>query len=164
MATAEPIPPTEAVVTQRARLRTLSQRRKRLWRRIAILVIVTIVMVLVALLNRDTQHLREQRKLGQKIADALQEDYASRGNWAPLGFPLDEGLKGQGQRYYFNIFYDGREKVGVCCLKKPVRFFVRTEGRIVILFDGEHFSSRWMPESEFRAKAGQLGFGDLLRK
>ena len=223
MTTAEPVPPTDAVVAQRARARTLAQRRKRLWQRVALLVVVTIAMVLAVLLNRDTQHLRGERKLGQMVADELQKEFEGRRD-PPLTFPsgrdpreaplarelkeLNDGIRELGQegpeqagaiatlerkrdevereldplvrrrrefererrRHYFNMFYVSQRavhpdgEVGVCCLEKPVRFFIRTEGRIVILFDGKHYSSRWMPESEFRAKAKQLGFGDLLRE
>jgi hypothetical protein len=161
MTLVEPVPPTDAIVTQRAQLHTLLQRRRRLWRRIGILAAVTVAMVLVSLLNRDTQHLREQRKLGERVAAALQADYAARGGRRPLMFPVDEALRGERSRYHFNMFYDGREKTGVCCLRKPVRLFVRAEGRTVILFDGEDFTASWIPESEFRAEAEQLGFGDL---
>jgi hypothetical protein len=221
MTTVEPAPPVDTVITQRARLHTLMQRRRRLWRRILVLAIVTGVMVLVATLNRDTQYLREERKRGQMVADELQKEFEVRREF-PLMFPsgkdpredpwrreieeldrkierLDqEGPRGpeaiaelkrkrdelareiepldkrrkefeqQRKRHYFNMFYVSQQnpqgEVGVCCLEKPVRFYLRAEGRVVILFDGEHFSARWMPESEFRTQAEQLGFGNLLRK
>jgi hypothetical protein len=223
MTTAEPAPPTDAVVAQRARARTFAQRRKRLWQRVALLVAVTIAMVLAVLFNRDTQHLRGERKLGQMIADELQKEFGGRRDpslmfpsgrdprEAPLAQELKElndeiresGQEGpeqagaiaqlerkrdevarelqplvrrreeferQRKRHYFNMFYVSQweprseREVGVCCLEKPVRFFLRTEGRIVILFDGKNYSSHWMPESEFRAKAQQLGFGNLLKE
>ena len=78
MTSVEPAPPTDAAVTQRARLHTLIQRRRRLWRRIAILAVVTTAMVLVSLLNRDTEHLREQRRLGHTVAAALQKEFEDR--------------------------------------------------------------------------------------
>ncbi len=163
MTTAEPATRTDEVVTQRARVYTLVQRRKRLWRRLAVFVVVAVVMILAALHNRDTQQLRVERKKGRVVATVLQEEYSSRLG-PPLMFPSTQELSKERKRYYFNMFYDSQGKVGVCCLKKPVRFFVRTDGRIVILFDGEHFNSQWMPESEFRTKAKDLGFGDVLKK
>jgi hypothetical protein len=223
MTTVEPTPLTDAAVTQRARLRTLAQRRRRLWRRITFLIVVTIAMVLAVMLNRDTQHLRGERKLGEMVATELQSEFERRRD-PPLMFPSGRDAKEdrltrelselnqnigerenqkpkpvqtlaelkhkrdevkrqleplvakrkrfeqQQERHDFNLFYVDRQKsrpegdVGVCWLKNPVRFFVRTEGRIVILFDGKNFKSRWMPESEFRAAAGQLGFGDLARE
>jgi hypothetical protein len=223
MTMVERVPPTDAVVAQRVRARTLAQRRKRLWQRVALLVAVTIAMVLAVLLNRDTQHLRGERKLGQMVADELQKEFEDRRD-PSLMFPsgkdpredplsrelaeLNREIKNSGQegegpaqaiaklkrkrdevsreleplvdrreeferqrkRHYFNMFYVSQwrlrpeDEVGVCCLEKPVRFFLRTEGRIAIWFDGKHYSSHWMPESEFRAKAKQLGFGDLLRE
>ena len=86
MTTAEPVPPTDAVVAQRARLRTLAQRRKRLWQRVGLLVLVTIAMVVAVSLNRDTQHLRAERKLGQMVADELQKEFEGRRD-PPLMFP-----------------------------------------------------------------------------
>jgi hypothetical protein len=173
MPTPEPAQPTDALVTQRARLHTLRQRRRRLWQRIATLTFVTIAMVLVVLLNRDTQHLREFRRRGQLVAAALQQEFENRGA-PPLMVPSGRGrveeevLEQERKRHYFNMLYvrqreqHPERKVGACCLEQPVRFFLRTEGRIMILFDGERFESTWMPEDEFRAQAEQLGFGDLL--
>lgn len=230
MTRVEPAPLADAVVTQRARARTLTQRRKRLWRRVALLVIVTIAMVLAVLVNRDTQHLRGERKLGKMVAAELQKEFEARHD-PPLMFPsgkdpredeltrelnelkdtqreLESQLgdlsrnrqevernlaelkrerrqierkleplvlrrrqfERERQRHYFNMFYVSQQKlnpagqVGVCCLEKPLRFFLRSEGRMVILFDGEHFDSQWMLEREFRAKAEEIGFGTLLRK
>jgi hypothetical protein len=216
MAMAESAQLTDAVVTQRARLRTLKQRRRRLWRRIATLAIVSVVMILVVMLNRDTQHLHKLNERGQMVAAALQHEFESRGV-LPLMFPsgrnsqerdlqrqlealnrengaatqdadtlrrkrqeveraLDQCrqarhlLERERPNHYFNMLYVRQQDLhpgqgaGVCCFEKPVRFFMRTAGRIVILFDGQEFHSRWMPEDEFRAKADQLGFGDLLMK
>lgn len=221
MTPVESAPLTDAAVTQRARLHTMLQRRKRLWRRIAILAVVTTGMVLMSLRNRDTEHLRTHRRLGEMIAAALQKELEDRRR-PPLMFPtgkdpredelareigelnweinrLEDAEAGSGpdlaelerkredvgerlnrmvstreqfererQRHYFNFFYVNQQRLspetpaGVCCPKKPVRFFLQSEGRMVILFDGENFTAQWMPEHEFRAEAEQLGFEDLL--
>lgn len=168
MTSAEPVSPTERTVSQRARLRALLARRKRFWRSVAVFVVVAVAMVLAALLHRDTQQLRTVRKQATVVADALQENYARRRD-PPLSFPkLPERYEKLHRHYYFNIFYANQQKsqgqAGACCLREPLRFFVRTEGRVVILFDGEQFSSQWMPEGEFRARAENLGFGSLLKE
>jgi len=145
------------------------ERRKRFWRRIVILLVATVATVLAVLASRDAQHLRAVQKEGKVVADALQGVYAEQRE-LPLLFPmLQEPHRGLQQRYFFNMFYVDqqawRQQVGVCCLKNPVPFFVLSDGRVVVLFDGERFSSQWMTESEFQAAAESLGFdSSLLRK
>lgn len=142
------------------------ERRKRFWRRIVIFVVVMAAMVLAVLASRDTQHLRAVQKEGAMLADALQENYA-RQQELPLLFPIfKEPYEELHRRYFFNMFYayqqEWRKQVGVCCLKDPVRFFVLTEGRLFVLFDGKHFSSQWMNEADFQAAAESLGFDSSL--
>lgn len=160
----EEAPTTDRLVVQRARLRTLRGRRRRFWRRVAILATVMVLMILVALANRDAQHLRAVRQQAGGIAAALQERYAARGR-LPLRFPdaLERNLH---ERYYFNPRYADqrywRERVGVCCLRQPLRFYVRPAGRMVVIFDGENFSAQWLSEEQFRTEAQALGFESLL--
>jgi hypothetical protein len=142
------------------------KRRKQFWQRIVIFAIVVAAMVLAVLASRDTQHLRAVQQEGATLAGALQEAYVDQQE-PPLLFPtVQEPHEGLHRRYFFNMFYagqrEGRQQVGVCCLKEPVRFFVLTEGRVVILFDGKHFSSRWLSEADFQAAAGPLGFDSSL--
>lgn len=156
---------TDRTITQRARASTLSRRRRRLAWRILLLSLVTSVMTSVVILNRDTAQLREERKIGQRIASALEAESLERGG-PPLMFPNDPSLVSQREQYYFNIFYTsqfaGFGRSGVCCLKEPVHFYLRSDGRIVVLFDGAHFDSVWMPENEFRKQAANLGFKYLM--
>lgn len=156
---------SERMIAQRARAYTLSRRRRRLVWRIALFLAVTTAMTAVAVLNRDTTQLREERKIGQRIVDLLEAETAQRGS-PPLMFPSDPSLRLQRDRYYFNIFYAGQSagkaQTGVCCLKEPVRFFLRPDGRMVILYDGARFSSEWMSEREFVSRARDLGFRYLL--
>lgn len=158
----------DRALTQRARVRTMLQRRRRLWRRVTVSLVVAVAMVLAILLNRDTQHLRIRMRQGEKVAAALQRAY-DRTRDPPLSFPtLDGAGRGLYDLYYFNIFYASRQEsdqqVGVCCLREPVRFFLRTEGRVVVTFDGSRFSSQWMPESDFQNRAKALGFASLLEE
>ena len=130
------------------------------------LALILAAMVVVSLINRDTQQIREEREKGELIAAALQEDFESR-HRPPLRFPDAAALSRDRGRYYFNLFYTDRKKwhseVGVCCLKTPVRLFVRTEGRIVILYDGKQYRSQWVPEIEFCARAAELGLTDVMK-
>jgi hypothetical protein len=139
-----------------------------LWRRLVVFVVVTTVMVLAVLLSRDTQQLRAMKKQGEMIAAVLRESYLRRQD-PPLRFPpLDPPNERLYEAYEYNMFYaiqaERGPRVGVCCSKRPVEFFVLTEGRIVILFDGEDYSSQWMPEREFRDQADRLGLGSLLKR
>lgn len=102
------------------------------------------------------------------VAAVLRETYLRRQD-PPLRFPrLDPPDERLHEDYEYNMFYANQAKrsprVGVCCSKEPVKFFVLTEGRVVILFDGEEYSSQWMPEREFRDQADRLGFGSLLKE
>jgi hypothetical protein len=166
MASANPVSLDDRALAQRARVRTMQQRRRRLLRRVLTLLVVTVAMVLAILMNRDAQELRAKRKQGETIAAALQQSYDLHHD-PPLSLPAFAGANTALQgSYYFNIFYasqqESSQRAGVCCLRQPLRFFVRGEGRIVVLFDGERFTSQWMPESEFRAAARALGFGSLI--
>ena len=123
-------------------------------------------MILSRLATVILEPLMVFQKRAAMVAEALQDTYEERRN-PPLIFPtLEQPYEQLHRQYYFNIYYANQQewmrRVGVCCLRKPVQFFVRTEGRAVILFDGDRFSAQWMTESEFRAAADSLGFGSLL--
>ncbi len=158
----------DGVATQRARRRTLLERRKRFWRRIALFLVVTVVMVLVALANRDMLHRRDILEKAAIVASALQQAYDSHQQDPPLRIPDDLLARYETLRrdYYFNVLYveqqRSRPQVGVCCLKKPVRFFLRSDGRMVILFEEKKFTAKWMTEGQFRDRASALGFDSTL--
>lgn len=124
------------------------------------------VMVLLTLANRDSQRMRSVREQSELVVEALQETAAERGE-LPLRLPEIAGANADlHQNYYFNIYYVGQAKwmnpVGVCCQDKVVRFYVRGDGRPVVLYDGEKYYAEWMTETQFRAKAESLGLGALL--
>ncbi|MFQ5805815.1 MAG: hypothetical protein ACE5I3_05125, partial [Phycisphaerae bacterium] len=166
MTSAHSAPLSDRVVTQRARRRTLLERRRRFWRGIVLFVFVTIAMVLAGLANRDLLYWRDIQAKTAMVAAALQETY-EREKDPPLLFPNFRAPHEElHERYYFNMFYANQKKwrpqVGVCCLKKASRFFLRADGRAVVLFDGKQFTPHWMTEGEFRAAAVALGFDSSL--
>jgi|GEM_PF-2389011 len=165
MTNTESTPVTDKTLAQRARLNTLVQRRRRLFRRLLLFALITAGMIYVVVLNRDSTQLRLGRNMGQRLAAAFEKESAARSR-PLLTFPSDSSLRKDCERLYFNVFYAGQAKerpeAGVCCLKEPMRFFLRREGRIVILFNGKNYLSRWMPEDEFQSAAKELGFGYLL--
>ena len=147
-------------------MRTVLNRRRRFWRSLLIALLAVVVMTLVALANRDAQALRAARKAGDAIVKGLQQHVEKRHN-PPLTMPLlPEPYQNLDRRYYFNIFYVGTARdlgeAGVCCMREPLQFFVFSDGRIVVTYDGNEFTPLWMEEAEFRANAERLGFGSLL--
>jgi hypothetical protein len=160
--------PADFTLAQRAQAQTLSRRRRRLAWRVILFTIITAVMIFVAVINRDTMELRDQRRIGALMVKAFERKAAERHS-PPLTFPYETSPIQTDlpyERFYLNIFYAGQARPGapsgVCCLKQPVSFYIRTEGRTVILYDGAHFDSEWMTESEFRSRAQELGFSYLL--
>ncbi len=158
--------PGDARALELARIRTYTQRRHRLVRRVAVGLALTLIMVVLAAGNRDAQAMREARVRCEQLVEALTAARARLGA-PPLQIP-DIGPRTAlvlGS-YYFNIRYaqgaSGRW-VGVCCPRSPLQLFVWADGRHVILFDGQQFTWRWMPEAEFRAQAAALGFDGLVQ-
>jgi len=162
-------PLSETELTQQARLHTMFRRRRRFWRRAITFTVVTVVIVLVVLTNRDTQRIRGERDNALMVASVLQASYDARGRKElPLSLDFKPEDAALGRRYAFNILYvidkKSRENVGVCWLKDPVRFFVRSEGRWVVVFDktSDRFDAVWVKEDRFREEAARLGFAHLL--
>lgn len=158
--------PSQPDLDRRARLRIFIQRRRRFWRSVALFILMTTAIVLLALANRDTQKWRAVCKQAEMVAEALQ-DAAEEHNSLPLRLPdITTPYGAIHGKYYFNMYYASQAKwvkpVGVCCYKTPVRFYVRGDGRPVVLYDGEEFRAEWRTEDEFGAEAEALGLGALL--
>jgi hypothetical protein len=151
--------------SQRATVRVMAERRWRLWRRLAVIVVVSAVIVLLALLQRDTQSRRGFERDAERLAAEFEGELARR------GVPPDIFLFAQRDdpaiaEFYFNTSYSLRfgdgEAVGVCCMRAPLGLFLQEDGRYVILFDGKSFAVRWMTESEFRSRAPELGLASAV--
>ncbi len=149
-------------LNRRARLRVMLLRRRRFWRSVLYFSIGTALMVVLVLANRDAQQFRELTREGQVVAEALQREADTRGT-LPLLLPtLPPPHDNIHERYVFNLYYATQihwtQPVGVCCSRYPWHFFLRSDGRSVILYDGKHFSSKLMNEREFQQTAEKLGF------
>ncbi len=156
---------TQNDLNRRARLRVMLLRRRRFWRSVLYFSIGTTVMVLLVLANRDAQQYREITREGHALAEALQREARARAS-LPLLLPnLPPPHENVHERYYFNLYYATQlrwtQPVGVCCSRKAWHFFLRSDGRSVILYDGERFFPRWMNEREFRLAAERLGFSPI---
>lgn len=168
---------TGQTAADRAARRTLLQRRRRVWRSLVLFVVVTAVMVLVSMAQRDYQSVRTCRQRLEYTCAELQK-LLERGDKAPQSLPLpraDGGRESAGvnggvdddayftlrARYFYNARYGraaAREKrVGVCCCEQPHRLYLRADGRHVIVFDGQRYDLIWMAEQEFRRQAAELG-------
>jgi hypothetical protein len=145
---------------ERVRLRTYRERSRRIWRQLLLVVVVTIIIVLLSLAQRDTQAQRFERREIDRLAATLRESFHK--NKAPadlLGaIPLQDPLW---RRYYLNQGYARQgwagSRIGVACSPRPVQMFLRSDGRMLLLFDGREFTVNWISEEEFRKHAAELG-------
>src|SRR5262245_54210852 len=114
-------------VSQRATVRVMAERRWRVWRRLAMIVVVSAVIVLLNLLQRDTQSKRGFEKHAEAIAAELQKEFEAR-KIAPDIFRLTQKKDPVLAAFFFNTGYafesrrDGSE-IGVCCLRAPLGLF-----------------------------------------
>lgn len=147
---------------QKVSLRTLHERRWRIWRRLLLMIVVTITIVVLALAQRDIQRIRWHEREMERIADALRGAMAQRGA-APevLGLARDES--GAAGLYQFNVNYrqhaERRGRSAVCVMRKPVPLFLRPNRRYLILFDGREFTVGWLTEPRFAEQSEPLGLG-----
>ncbi len=157
--------PPDARAVELARLRTYTQRRHRLVRRLALGTVFTLAMVVLAAGNRDVQAMRESRERSERVAAALAASRERLGA-APMQLP-DMGPRTANLigAYYFNVRYAqtmAGGAVGVCCPRSALRLYVWVDGRYVILYDQGRYVSRWFTEREFQAQAPSLGFESLV--
>lgn len=149
--------------SQRAGVRVMVERRRRIWRRLGLILVVTAVIVVLAQAQRDSDLLRRQGDHAKRgVAGALQEIRASIGK-PPDVLRFAQRPDDRLSQYYFNPLYaeHAREDrpAGVACLRAPLSLFLRPAGRYVVLYDGATFRVEWMTESDFQQRADGLGLG-----
>lgn len=149
------------VVVEKVRLRTFFQRRGRLAWAMVWFVPVTAMLVVLSMLQRDVQAQRAARRQADVLASAFQADFQRLGTF-PLQMPEEAASdRTIAERYFFNFFYSSRlstsGRVGVCCMRVPLRLFLAPRGRFLVVFNGRTFSSEWLTELEFKAQAALLG-------
>jgi hypothetical protein len=168
MTAADSVSVSDGALSERVRLRTMRRRRRRVWRRIVSLVVVAVLMLIALLVNRDWVLSRGISSEASAVTRALQETYERESDLPLLVADRTQPLDSLRERYHFNMWYGNevrwRPRVGVYCSRKPVHFYLRTDARVVVLFDGDRFSWQWLPESEFQTQAAGLGFAGLLEK
>jgi hypothetical protein len=168
--------PAAKNVADRAALRTMSQRRRRVWINVSAFALLTGLMVLLSMAQRDEQAVRSCHDRLAFAADELQ-NRLSRGVTAVDNLPLpgstgvakvatgqprneDEAFENRVHYFYNADWWRGRHRrrvVGVCSCAAPHQLFLRPDGRHVIVFDGQRYELRWMTESEFARQAPEFG-------
>lgn len=152
----------EGEAAQKVSLRTLLERRRRIWRRLLLMIVVTVTIIVLALAQRDTQRIRYHAEEMARIAEALRGSLEQTGV-APEVLSLARRDSEIARKYRFNVNYrqhaERRGRSAVCAMTEPVRLFLRQSRRYLILFDGREFSVRWMTEEQFLEQSEPLGLG-----
>lgn len=149
---------------RRAAQQTRRRRRRRVWLSIACYGLATAVMVFASLAHRDYRAVRSNERLMGELQALFQADYLDRP--LPQKLPLDDP---EGPRVDVNwrkrLCYvpqnqwrlDELERVAVCYNDVPLTFYVRPDGRHLILFDGREYTLEWLSEAEFRQQHDRYG-------
>jgi hypothetical protein len=152
-------PTDEAILSERVRQRTMAARRRRFVRSALLFLGLAAAMVVVSLLHRDAQAVRHCRDRLEYAVRQFSADY--KGRTLPLLLP-HRPEEGKWVRNHYDYRWKNDQhfgpdrRVGVCCCKRAHRFFMRADGRHVLLFDGQDFQIVWMTEDEFRWRAEDL--------
>jgi hypothetical protein len=147
-------------ISDRAKVRIMTYRRRRILRGGGLFVAGSLIMILMALANRDAQERRGGADQAEKLVAILQRAYENSG-YPPQRFP-DEAAKQNipTDQYYFNSMYSSQAgsggTVGVCYRDQDL--FLSPDGYYVTLFAGGHYRWEWMEDQTFKQRAAQLGF------
>ena len=156
-------PLSQADVAQRVRQRTLTERKRRIWRNALIFIAVTIAMLYVALVERDRQAVRNATDIGRRLAAALQQDMDQTSRLPSrvpeLGQPYRSALAQFMTNPIYTSQYPTLNPVAVMYTKQPVSLYFRPPGRVVVLLEQKQFRSQWFDETDFRQRRAALGLG-----
>lgn len=164
--------------TSKPQRRAVERRRLRVWANVAGFLVVTAIMVVLSMAQRDTQSMQRCERNLEFASGRLQAMLAE-GRYAPLNLPLpgmeeettnprvraleeNAGVVQVREHYFYNSRYrpprDEETWVGVCCCRASHRLYLFPEGRHVLVFNGSGYEIRWLLEADFRAQAAELGF------
>lgn len=151
---------------QRVSLRVMARRRRHVLRNGLVVLVVTAVMVVLSLANRDWQDVRRCRENLDYAVGEFRRTIDSR--LLPRAFPQrPETRSAPGVHYHYqplSVVLDmKRGTVGICCCARPHRLFLDRDGRHVVTYDGKDFAVRWVTEREFADRAATLGLTVLER-
>lgn len=172
MDTEIPPNPPATDVAERAGLRTLRRRRRRVWRSLLFILALIPIMIALTVMNRDEAGIDSCWKR-MKALQAEFEQSSAAARALPLLVPtgLTAGPEAEQRRqlmrfdhYRYNVLFhpdpmSGRREVGVGCCRRPHARLIGESGRHVLVFDSQthKFETRWMAEEEFGRRAAELG-------
>lgn len=163
----EPATKNPAELVDRSSLRLMREKKRRVWRSLLLVVVVTGVIVYLAMLQRDTQSRRGAEREAQRIVAAFQRMRQATGALPERVPPLERRSADTWNAYYFNPAYTRRaergETTGVVCPREDLRMYLGGSGRYVVVFRNGDFEAHWMSAEEFRSAAARLGFGPVLK-
>jgi hypothetical protein len=144
----------------------MRQRRRRVWRNLLTFLLVTGAMVLRVMARRDQQDVGRCLETMRFIAQEL-ERAEQRGLGVPTNLPLPPMAEDQSNATRHHYHYSpgnvaaakgrpGGQPLGVVCCDHPHPLFTRTDGRYVVLSNGQAFELRWMREAEYQQRAAEL--------
>jgi hypothetical protein len=160
---------------ERAR-RSMARRRLRVWLNVAAFIVITGVMVVLSIVQRDQDALRGRfatsREHLEYARDELQELYDQHRIVAPAELPLplqleaatpeqaEEAYAQLRQQYVYNLRYGRVRKgrVGVCYDASPHSFYLKPYQRHVLIFEDGRYKVLTLTEDEFQRQAEALGF------
>ena len=136
---------TDALTLQ-VQQRVRRERNARLLRGIGLTVLVTVVMVMLAISNRDQQAYKRSSQSMQELVALLENQPGVR-------------IRLPNSKWVFNTRFrdlaNERGKGGVCA--RPVDLFLWPDGWHVVVLDGETYEVLWMNADDFEAAAPDLG-------
>jgi hypothetical protein len=153
----------DASLATRVRARLMRHRAWRLARRFGLIFLFSLVIGLLLVQTRNTQTLQRLEATGEAIAAEFQAEFDRKGTLLPLLMPdrVRPQLAPRLDAFEFNPLYPilrmTHSEVGVCCSARPVPLFLRSDVRMVIIFDGRRFRAERMIEEDFQRRREALG-------
>lgn len=150
-----------AAAGDRASLRTFRKRRRRVWRNVLTVLVVTALMVVLVMARRDQQDVGRCQETMRFIVRAF-ENPDMRSSGFPLNLPQPQSDAAMDRsHYHYSVrnaqsMLDDDPPVGIVCCDHPHRLFTRADGRYVVLFDGGAFRLEWLTERDFQQRAAGL--------
>ncbi len=143
--------------------RTSAPARRRVYRSLAMVVLVFAAMVTLTVLTRDVQDIEYcRRELQFAVARLAQNRDA-----LPLVLPQRSPREALVSHYRYRPFnvslLEAIRPIGVACCEDRHRLLLRRDGRHVLLHDGTRYIIQWVDEATFQASAETWGLATLER-
>jgi hypothetical protein len=154
-------------LSDRVSLRVMRARKWRIWRNLLLMTVVTAVIIVLAMLQRDSQSMRRAARETQHIVSAFHRTQEATGTLPERLPPLENRPADVWNAYYFNPAYTRQaqrgELTGVVCPRDDLRMYLGESGRYIVVYRAGQFESRWMKADEFKQAATRLGLGPAAK-